>query len=159
MMIKFPIETENVTIDALEDELLQLKNISVDVLRLDKIHPDISGNKLFKLYYYLEEAAATEKKIITFGGPYSNHLSATAKACKELNIECIGMVRGEEPAARPHTLKFCLENNMRLVFLSRKEYDESRTKEDTGKLNEDYGAHLLVPEGGYSRKGVEGASF
>ena len=46
-------------------------NIHVSVLRLDKIHPVISGNKWFKLRYYLEEAKVQQKKrIITFGGAW-----------------------------------------------------------------------------------------
>ena len=52
----------------------------VSMLRLDEIHPVISGNKLFKLYYFLEEAKITHKTIITFGGAFSNHLAATAFA-------------------------------------------------------------------------------
>src|SRR6476659_5741114 len=59
------------------------KHIGVSVLRLDKIHPVISGNKWFKLKYYLEDAANQNKDhIVTFGGPYSNHIIATAAAGK-----------------------------------------------------------------------------
>ena len=32
------------------------KNITLSLLRLDKIHPVISGNKIFKLYYFLQKA-------------------------------------------------------------------------------------------------------
>ena len=34
----------------------QLKNIGVFMLRLDGIHPIISGNKIYKLNYFLKDA-------------------------------------------------------------------------------------------------------
>ena len=73
------INTENITIDKVSMPLLTEKKVSVDVLRLDKIHPLISGNKWFKLRYYIEEAKQENKKtILTFGGAWSNHILATA---------------------------------------------------------------------------------
>ena len=54
-----------------------------DVLRLDKIHTEISGNKWFKLKYYLENAKqANKKKLVSFGGAYSNHLLALAQTAR-----------------------------------------------------------------------------
>ena len=68
------------------------------MLRLDAIHPIISGNKIFKLHYFLEETKnSIHKRIITFGGAFSNHLAATAFACKQSGLKCIGIVRGEKP--------------------------------------------------------------
>src|SRR5436309_440991 len=108
--------------NVLEDDHFKKKNISVNVLRLDKIHPVVSGNKLFKLYYYLQEAKMSGKKIVTYGGPWSNHLAATAFACKMNNIPCIGIVRGEQPPAVSATLKFCEQQGMKIEFISRKEF-------------------------------------
>ena len=60
------------------------KGCNISILRLDLIHPEISGNKWLKLKYNLEQAKAENKScIITFGGAYSNHIAATAFACKE----------------------------------------------------------------------------
>ena len=36
-----------ITTDEISHSLLQTKNIQLDILRLDKIHPVISGNKWF----------------------------------------------------------------------------------------------------------------
>ena len=83
------------------------------MLRLDAIHPIVSGNKFFKLYYFLEEAInSTHKHIITFGGAYSNHLAATAYACKAAGLKSTGFVRGEKPKQLSHTLLFCMQNEM-----------------------------------------------
>jgi 1-aminocyclopropane-1-carboxylate deaminase/D-cysteine desulfhydrase-like pyridoxal-dependent ACC family enzyme len=67
-------------------------------LRLDQVHPVISGNKIFKLHYFIEKAIKNKlATLITFGGAYSNHLVATAYACQELHLKSIGIVRGESP--------------------------------------------------------------
>ncbi|HSN59567.1 MAG TPA: hypothetical protein VLR49_01430, partial [Ferruginibacter sp.] len=66
-------DTKNITIDDLTGSLPDQKKVILKVLRLDKIHPVVSGNKLFKLHYFLEEALVSpQKTIVTFGGTYSN---------------------------------------------------------------------------------------
>lgn len=147
-------DTKNITIDGLAGPLLDQKNITLKVLRLDKIHPIVSGNKLFKLHYFLEEALLPpQKNIVTFGGAYSNHLAATAFACKTLHLPCRGIVRGEEPAKLSHTLKRCLEMGMQLEFLSREQYAQISSQQ-----NFEPGS-IIIPEGGYHTTGARGASL
>lgn len=90
------------------------------MLRLDRLHPLVSGNKWFKLKYNLE--AAGGRPVVTFGGAYSNHIIATAAACQMKGIACTGIIRGERPAVLNHTLKHAAELGMELVFVSREEY-------------------------------------
>ncbi len=125
---------------------------------MDKIHPIVSGNKIFKLKYFLEEALAGRKEIVTFGGAYSNHLAATAFACRERNIKSVGIVRGERAAALSHTLAFCLENGMQLEFISREAYKKISSGHMDYYREEKSGDYVLVPEGGFSRRGVKGAA-
>ncbi|MBL0146525.1 MAG: hypothetical protein IPP48_13095 [Chitinophagaceae bacterium] len=128
------IDYTNITTDVLQDDLFVEKQITVSVLRLDKIHPIISGNKLFKLYYFLEEAKKNNKTtLVTFGGAYSNHLAATSYACKLSNIKSVGIVRGEKPPKLSHTLQQCIENGMQLKFVSRYIY---AAKEDVAFLTQ-----------------------
>ena len=83
-----PVDISKVNIEVLHDELFVQKQVTLSVLRLDKIHPLVSGNKLFKLHYFLEEALACKHDtVVTFGGAYSNHLAATAYACKLLQLD------------------------------------------------------------------------
>src|SRR5688572_350584 len=117
-----------VEINEIYDDVWNRKNITVSLLRLDKIHPVISGNKLFKLYYFLKKAISLNKKILTFGGAWSSHLAATATACKELKIDCKGIVRGEKPANLSDTILFCMEQGMQLQFISRTEYANQVSK-------------------------------
>jgi 1-aminocyclopropane-1-carboxylate deaminase/D-cysteine desulfhydrase-like pyridoxal-dependent ACC family enzyme len=152
------------TFSTLNNNFFRKNNLEVFMLRLDEIHPVISGNKLFKLIYFLEEAKkSTHKTIITFGGTYSNHLAATAFACKELKIKSIGIVRGEKPKVFSPTLLFCLENEMQLEFIGRSSYRKINEKGflNSGNYLEEtkYGKHILIPEGGFSLKGKEGAGL
>ena len=132
--------------------------ISVDMLRLDGIHPIVSGNKIFKPKYFLTEAInSSHKQVITFGGAYSNHLAATAFVSNATELKCIGFVRGERHAKLSHTLQFCTENKMRLEFMSREEYKKISSANFSDALVKTFGAHVLIPEGGFSEKGAEGA--
>ena len=153
------IEFKEPKIVQLKDELFEKNDLHVSMLRLDKIHPVISGNKLFKLFYFLKEAKeSVHKTIITFGGAYSNHLSATAFACEQMNLRSVGIVGGEKPKTLSHTLQFCLGHGMQLEFVRRSLYkniDEKLVQH----LNNKYGEHILIPEGGFSVKGKQGASL
>ena len=78
-------------------------DINADILRLDQLHPVISGNKWFKLKGHLQQASAAHP-VITFGGAWSNHLIATAYATRQKGIPSIGIVRGENPPVLSATL-------------------------------------------------------
>ena len=147
-------------IEELHDDLFTEKQVSVSVLRLDKIHPLVSGNKLFKLHYFLEAAMASEHKtILTFGGAYSNHLAASAYACKALQLKSIGIVRGERPNQLSSTLQQCLQDGMQLQFLSRQEYAQKDNPVFVNSLKTSYGACTIIPEGGYHSLGAKGAAL
>lgn len=153
------IKKINVGIDTIKNKLTIEKKIILSLLRLDKIDEDISGNKLFKLHFFLNKAATEQKKIITFGGAYSNHLVATAKACKWLGIPCYGIVRGEKPKVLSHTLLCCLQNGMQLKYTSRQEYKKISSGYSGEEFPGEFENAVIIPEGGYSAEGAEGASL
>lgn len=128
-----------------------------DVLRLDRIHPVISGNKWFKLKYHLQEAISQNKKgILTFGGAWSNHLVATALACRQANLKSIGIIRGEKPAKLSATLQEVQDYGMQLQFVSREAY--SNEAAIIPGLQQQHPDHFIVPQGGQSHLGVLGAA-
>jgi D-cysteine desulfhydrase len=130
------------------------KTVSVDVLRLDEIHPVVSGNKWFKLKYHLAEAINNNKKgILTFGGAWSNHLHAAAYLCRECSIQSVGIIRGEEPKQLSQTLRDIKALGMQLRFTSRDEYAKLTSDEEF-----DEPGYQVVPEGGRSGNGVKGAA-
>lgn len=153
------IKNINVDINKIENEFIIDKGLTISILRLDKIHPEVSGNKFFKLYYFLQEAIIKETNIITFGGAYSNHLAATAAACKMYRISCMGIVRGEEPKNLSNTLLFCKQQGMQLEFISRENYKKKHEKDFEIKLATKFGEHILIPEGGFCKEGVAGAEL
>ena len=147
-------------IAVIKNNLLEKASVEVFMLRLDEVHSAISGNKIFKLVYFLDEAQkSSHRTIITFGGAYSNHLAATAFAANALNLKSIGIVRGEKPNILSPTLLFCLQKGMKLEFISRSLYQDKNEKDFLEDLNLKYGEHILIPEGGFSVKGKEGASL
>ncbi len=128
-------------------------SVTLDVLRLDKLHPVVSGNKWFKLRYYLQEAVATgATTLATFGGAFSNHIVATAFACREKGLRSLGIIRGEAPQQLSHTLRQAKEYGMQLHFVSRGEY---RDKE---ALQRRFAGVYWVGEGGYGQKGAAGVA-
>ena len=54
-MAQDSLHLEKVFTQTIEADWLR-DNTKLDVLRLDEIHPVISGNKWFKLKYYLQQA-------------------------------------------------------------------------------------------------------
>lgn len=128
--------------------------VNIHIARLDKIHPLVSGNKLYKLYYFLELALQKNISIIkTYGGPYSNHLLATASACKQMCLEAVGIVRGERPTRLSETLIQCQQLGMELIFSDRNDYRENS---QSFVVDEE---SLTIPEGGYHALGAKGASL
>lgn len=152
--------TSKINIQKLSDSLFDQKEVTVSVLRLDKLHAIVSGNKLFKLHYFLEQAQQQfSDGLITFGGPYSNHMVATAFASKEIGLKSIGIIRGEQPKELSHTLQACLAYGMELKFITRHEYDQKEKSEFLAPINCSYPKYLIIPEGGYSSVGANGAAL
>lgn len=146
------IHEDLITTDAVP--YLSSNGVSVSVLRTDKIHPVISGNKWFKLKYYIAAARRSGKTtIITFGGAYSNHIVATAAACNMYELQSIGIIRGEAPQHFSHTLLNAQQYGMRLHFVSRTLYKEKIIPDCL--LSEDA---YIIPEGGYGTLGAAGVA-
>ena len=126
---------------------------TADFLRLDLLHPVISGNKWFKLKEYLKDAQQLHKKrIITFGGAYSNHIVATAAAGKQAGLKSTGIIRGERPPVLSQTLIDALSFGMELVFVCRADY---KVKNIPAEIIDD--DSYIINEGGYGAKGMQGA--
>ncbi len=150
-MDKF-LNISEVKVNPIINENIIAQGVSLNVLRLDELHPVVSGNKLFKLKYYLQQAKATNKNVVTYGGAFSNHLVATAYYCQDLAIKCKGIVRGEKPKELSATLLQCEALGMKLEFISRDYYDS--ISDIGGENNEE----IVIPEGGFGKLGVQGAS-
>ncbi len=153
-MIRFP------EIQA-EVQFIQKQNgTELHVLREDKIHPVISGNKFRKLKYNLEEfSKGNYNSILTFGGAYSNHILAVAAAGKELGFKTVGVIRGEELIHKINdnpTLTFAQNCGMEFKFVSRENYRNKSNPEFSEELRSEFGNSYLLPEGGTNDLAVQG---
>lgn len=145
-----------------EIQFLQVINdVEISLLREDQLHPLISGNKFRKLKYNLLEFTRGDySSILTFGGAYSNHIHAVAAAGKEFGIPTIGIIRGEEVAAKTAenpTLHFAQQCGMRLHFISRAEYRKKEEADFLASMQEKFNGPLIIPEGGSNEEGIKGA--
>ncbi|MFC1393708.1 pyridoxal-phosphate dependent enzyme [Acinetobacter junii] len=133
--------------------------VQLTVKRLDLIHPQISGNKFFKLKYNLLEAKQQNlNQVLTFGGAYSNHIAATAYAAHYFGFQSIGVIRGEELAKQAFnpTLQTAQDFGMQLHFVSRAEYRLRHEVEYLKQLKQRYPNTLIIPEGGTNQLAIQG---
>ena len=136
------------------------KNIKLFIKREDLIHPEISGNKFWKLFYNINHYTAKKPEnplIITFGGAFSNHIAAVSALGKEEDLKTLGIIRGEELVDRwqeNRTLIYAHRNGMDFRFVTRAEY---RNKESlTQNLQKEFPDALIIPEGGTNHQAVKG---
>ena len=159
--LKLP-DTRLATVDKVEWPELASRRIDMDALRLDKIHPVISGNKWFKLHPYLQTATGRPDHLLTFGGAWSNHIIAAAYASREAGIPITGIIRGERAARLSETLQAASGYGMQLEFISREQY---RKKDDPDfsdlgfmqRLSRQFPHIRVIPEGGAGPEGIRGS--
>ena len=129
----------------------------VDLLRLDVLHPIVSGNKFYKLRFYI--AAAIQNgcsTVASFGGPYSNHIVALAFTAKEAGLKSIGYIRTNADEPMTPSLAEAKGYGMELVYLGRADF---QTKKATIlESNNNNSAIYFIDEGGYGAIGAKGAA-
>ncbi|RDC53389.1 1-aminocyclopropane-1-carboxylate deaminase/D-cysteine desulfhydrase [Acinetobacter sp. RIT592] len=141
------------------DQQINFHDITLIIRRLDLVHPQISGNKFFKLKYnFLEAKRQGYQHILSFGGAYSNHIAATAFAAQQFGFQSVGVIRGEELADRPlnPTLATAQEFGMQLHFVSRDEYRRKQQPEYLAELARQFPNHYIIPEGGTNALAIQG---
>jgi len=137
------------------DDLFVENDVKVFVKRDDLTHEHVSGNKFRKLKYNLLEAKNMGfKKILTFGGAFSNHIAAVAEAGFLFGFDTLGLIRGDELNAESSpTLKFATQKGMKFEFVSREAY---RNKADlTSVFSNEY---FVIPEGGSNYLALKGVA-
>jgi 1-aminocyclopropane-1-carboxylate deaminase/D-cysteine desulfhydrase-like pyridoxal-dependent ACC family enzyme len=146
-----------VSVQPLIHPLLREKAVELSILRLDQVHPEVSGNKFFKLQYNLEEAKKQGKDtLLTFGGAFSNHIHATASAAKLEGFESIGIIRGQELDGQNPTLIHAKNQGMTLHYVDRESYRQKDSPEFLEMLQAQFGDFYLIPEGGTNELAVRG---
>lgn len=144
-------------LQTIRDDVSDAAGVTLRMLRLDLIHPLISGNKWYKLRRNLDAAREQgHSTLLSFGGAWSNHLYALAAAGKVFDFHTIGIVRGELVQPLNPVLAFAHRQGMELHPVSRADYRLKETPEFQARLRERFGDFQLIPEGGGNVSGVRG---
>ena len=125
--------------------------ISVWILRLDRIHPEVSGNKWLKLQGWLNTLESPCRGILTMGGPWSNHLHAAAAWCRLQQLPFTAVVRGHE-GQQTQTLEDILQGGGRVVWAQRQAFANTLHWKQMAQQE----GLLFVPMGGDGPAGMEG---
>lgn len=131
------------------------------LIRLDQLrcgtNDRVMGNKIFKLLPNLQLAKEQNyRQIVSFGGPWSNHLHALAAAGEAFDFDTVGLVRGERPEQLSATLCDAQSLGMRLQFISRSDYRRLCGGRYRSLIEQQFGRSWVVPEGGSNTAGRSG---
>ncbi len=128
------------------------REISLSILRLDRFHPFISGNKWLKLSLWMEKFhKRSYRGILTKGGTWSNHLHACGYACYKKNIPMRAIIKGS-PLQETATIKDLKTWNTALEFVNRTAF----YNETQWELMAEKQGYLYIPMGGDGPEGAAG---
>ena len=157
--LTYAFSSQKSPIQKITSNFLTQKEIQLFIKRDDLIHAEISGNKWRKLKYNLIEAKKTNQStLLTFGGAFSNHISAVAAAGAEFGFRTIGIIRGEQVLPLNPTLSFAKKCGMDLHFINRTLYRNKNKPDYQNRLKNQFGDFFLLPEGGTNCLALEGCS-
>ena len=119
------------------------------VLRLDTMHDIVSGNKLFKLLPFLQQAELIHAKtLVSFGGRFSNHLHALAYLGYCLGIKTAAFVRGYKEQDLTPMLDDVVAWGMTIYFVGNTEYKQRHCQAYWRDKTDHLAFPYLIPEGG-----------
>ncbi|KZN68390.1 1-aminocyclopropane-1-carboxylate deaminase/D-cysteine desulfhydrase [Pseudoalteromonas luteoviolacea] len=137
--------------------LLTAKRVELLVKRDDLLHPTVQGNKWRKLKHNLLELKRRKNEaLLTFGGPFSNHLYATAMASKLFKIPAHIIVRGPHLDLQNPTLRLAKACGVHLHAVTRLEYRQRYDNNYLEDLEKQFPNTFIVPEGGSNQFALQG---
>ncbi|HSC52123.1 MAG TPA: hypothetical protein VLC98_00765 [Phnomibacter sp.] len=134
--------------------LSSLPSFDISILRLDQLHPIISGNKWLKLEGWLQQAALAHRHgIFTAGGPWSNHIHAAAAWAYLHEVPFHAVIKGKS-AQRTPMLQDVLEWNGKIEWVNHSEFNkEQHWQQVADKANLQW-----IPMGGDGAPGEAGVT-
>jgi 1-aminocyclopropane-1-carboxylate deaminase len=146
-------------LQVVDDDRLARRDVRLYLKRDDLIHSDVPGNKWRKLKYNLRCASDEgHRRLLTFGGAYSNHIRATAAAGYYCGFSTIGVIRGEEHLPLNPVLTDAARFGMHLTYMDRAAYRSKTSPEVGASLRAGFGDFYLIPEGGSNELAVRGCA-
>ncbi len=151
------LKQADILVQPLNERLAEERGVQLSVARLDLIGDGVAGNKWYKLYPNLEAARRLGyRRLVTFGGPWSNHIHALAQAGRRFQFDTVGVIRGYAHLPLTPTLLDARRWGMQLEFVGHAQY---RRKTDPGwlsALQRRYAPCMMIPEGGSNPAAVLG---
>lgn len=121
---------------------------SVVLFRTDLTTSCGLGNKSYKLRENLRLMRARNvRRLLTFGGAFSNHIYAVARLAPLYGMKSIGVIRGDEPFCNP-VLDAASSAGMQLHFVTRRDYRRRGDAAYQSSLAKQLQADAVLPEGG-----------
>ena len=146
-------------IQTLRHPLLNHHNVSLSVKRDDLLHPIISGNKWRKLKYNLIAAHKQQcTNLVSFGGPFSNHLHALAAAGRIFGFSTTAIIRGPEIDSQNPTIRFLHACGMQCYAVDRKTYRLRNSPDYLSQLQAQFTSAFVIPEGGSNLFAIKGVA-
>jgi len=145
--LQFPAPSS--LLQPLKSEYFLKKELELWMLRLDLLHPLVSGNKWLKLSGWLQKSF--DKGIITQGGPWSNHVHAAAAYCHLAGMPFKAIINARENM-RTATLDDVHAWGGEIIFANRTAF---ANREKWQEMAATHGM-LWIPTGGDGQAGVSG---
>lgn len=138
---------------------LHPSGVELYVKREDLIHSAFGGNKWRKLKYnLLEFQSGGYSHLVTFGGPFSNHIAAVAQACRVEKIPCVGLIRGTYVDEENPTLIAARQAGMHLIHITKEAYKQKEGSAEVRQILSELSRPFVVPEGGGNALGLKGCA-
>ncbi len=145
-------------LEPLYDPVFREAGISVLIKRDDLLIP-YGGNKWRKLKYnFMEMTKSSIQEFVTFGGPFSNHIYASASMAKLYGFSATIYVRGAVDDLENPVLDYVRKCGVNLIGLDRSEYSNRYSKKFQQELRITHPDALILNEGGAGENGLRGCS-
>lgn len=134
-------------------------NREIYIKRDDTTGTLISGNKIRKLEYVLNEAVNLKADaVVTCGGLQSNHVRATVISAGQLGFKTFAVLRGEKPETLDGNTLLTALSGAEITYITEKEYEniDSVYKDLDKKLRERGYKPYFIPEGASNSLGCWG---
>lgn len=157
MSIDLQLNIDETPIQKIIHPILVENNVNLFVKRDDLTHPLITGNKWRKLKHNLIFAKQQNiSKLISFSGPFSNHLYALAGASRLFDFNSEVIVRGPQLDANNPCLKFAAACGVKLTPVNRLTYRRRNDLDYLTELQNSKPDSLIIPEGGSNQLAIKG---
>jgi 1-aminocyclopropane-1-carboxylate deaminase/D-cysteine desulfhydrase-like pyridoxal-dependent ACC family enzyme len=124
--------------------------------RDDLLHPAVQGNKWRKLEPLVKEIQQEKHiGILTYGGPFSNHIHAVASAGQHFGFPTVGIIRGSSADLSNPTLVHAKGCGMNMFPVTKKDYDAGNSSAVIQEILSKHPGFFHLPEGGATQDAVK----